>query len=227
MDGTILLEMNGITKRFPGVVALNGVTFHVRQGEIHGLIGENGAGKSTLMKILSGTYPTGSYEGELRLQGKSLDLHSPHDALNDGIGVVPQEISIIPELTVAENIVVGRWTDGRNQFISIRGIMRRVNAFLAAENLHLNARQMVTKLTAAQKQEVMIARALYTNPSVLILDEPTSSLSLNEIDNLFRILRDLRNRGTTCIFITHKLPRDLRAHRPHDRAARRPGRGGV
>ena len=205
MDGTILLEMNRITKRFPGVVALDGVTFHVSQGEIHGLIGENGAGKSTLMKILSGTYPTGTYEGEIRLQGKPLDLRSPHDALNQGIGVVPQEISVIPELTVAENVVVGRWTGGRSQLINMRAIVRRVTEFLAAENIHLNARQMVSKLTAAQKQEVMIARALYTNPSVLILDEPTSSLSLNEIDNLFRILRDLRARGTTCIFITHKL----------------------
>ena len=205
MDGTILLEMNRITKRFPGVVALDGVTFHVQQGEIHGLIGENGAGKSTLMKILSGTYPTGTYEGEIRLQGKPLDLRSPHDALNQGIGVVPQEISVIPELTVAENVVVGRWTGGRNQLINMRAIVRRVTEFLAAENIHLDARQMVSKLTAAQKQEVMIARALYTNPSVLILDEPTSSLSLNEIDNLFRILRDLRARGTTCILITHKL----------------------
>jgi ABC-type sugar transport system ATPase subunit len=205
MDSTILLEMNRITKRFPGVVALDGVAFHVQQGEIHGLIGENGAGKSTLMKILSGTYPTGTYEGEIKLQGKPLDLRSPHDALNQGIGVVPQEISVIPELTVAENIVVGRWTGGRNQFVNMRGIVRRVTEFLAAENIHLNAGQMVSKLTAAQKQEVMIARALYTNPSVLILDEPTSSLSLNEIDNLFRILRDLRARGATCIFITHKL----------------------
>ena len=205
MDETALLEMHHITKKFPGVVALNDVTFRVRKGEIHGLIGENGAGKTTLMKILSGTYPTGAYQGEIRLDGELLDLRSPSTALDQGIGVVPQEISVIEELSVAENIVVGRWARGRQQVINLRAITRRVREFLSEQELDLDPNQKVARLTAAQKQEVMIARALYTNPSVLILDEPTSSLSLQEIQNLFRILRDLREQGVTCIFITHKL----------------------
>lgn len=205
MDEIALLEMNHITKKFPGVVALNDVSFRVKKGEIHGLIGENGAGKSTLMKILGGSYPTGTYEGEIRLDGQPLDLRSPHTALGQGIAVVPQEINVVNELNVAENVVVGRWAPGKRQVINMRAIIRRVADFLSVNNLSLDPRQTVIRLTAAQKQEVMIARALYTNPSVLILDEPTSSLSLNEIENLFRILRDLRAKGVTCVFITHKL----------------------
>jgi ABC-type sugar transport system ATPase subunit len=205
MDDTALLEMKNITKRFPGVVALDDVSFRVKEGEIHGLIGENGAGKSTLMRILSGTFGAGEYEGEIWLGGEQLEMRSPSNALNQGIGVVPQEIAVLEELNVAENIVVGRWAPGKRQVISLRAINRKAEEFLASQKLNLDARQKVTRLTAAQKQEVMIARALYTEPSVLILDEPTSSMSLQEIENLFRILRDLREKGVTCIFITHKL----------------------
>jgi len=204
MDNTILLEMNHITKRFPGVLALNDVSLKVRAGEIHGLVGENGAGKSTLMKILSGTYPTGTHEGEIVLHGKTLDIRSPHTALNQGIGVVPQEINVIPELSVAENIVVGKWSNS-GQWVDMGKIHKEVENFLALHEIVLNPRQLVSKLTAAQKQEVMIARALYTKPSILILDEPTSSLALTEINKLFKTLRDLRARGMTCVFITHKL----------------------
>jgi ABC-type sugar transport system ATPase subunit len=205
MERTTLLEMDHITKKFPGVLALNDVTFQVRKGDIHGLVGENGAGKSTLMKILSGHYPTGSYEGSIILNGKSLDLRSPNGALLQGIGVVPQEISVIPDLTVAENIVVGRWNGGKGPFVSLPQFTRRVETFLREHGMGLDPWQIVSKLTAAQKQEVMIARALYTNPGILILDEPTSSLSLTEINVLFKTLRDLRDQGVTSVFITHKL----------------------
>jgi ABC-type sugar transport system ATPase subunit len=205
MDNNFLLQMNHITKRFPGVLAVDDVTFNVAKGSIHGLVGENGAGKSTLMKILSGTYPTGTYSGEIILNGKTLNLHSPNSALNEGIGVVPQEISVIPELSVAENIVVGRWNNNNNQFVNMRSVYKRVETFLAEHDINLQPHQLVSKLTAAQKQEVMIARALYANPSVLILDEPTSALSLNEINMLFKTLKDLRSKGVTCVFITHKL----------------------
>jgi ABC-type sugar transport system ATPase subunit len=205
MEKDIILKMNRITKRFPGVVALSDVSFHARRAEIHGLIGENGAGKTTLMKILSGSYPTGDFEGEIILKGKELDLRSPTNALEQGISVVPQEVNVIEELSVAENIVVGRWSTNRGPLISMQAINNRVDEFLTSHNLSLDPRQLVNRLTAAQKQEVMIARALYTNPSVLILDEPTSSLSLHEIENLFLILRDLKEKGVTCIFITHKL----------------------
>lgn len=205
MSETYLLEMNNVTKRFPGVVALKDVTFKVQQGVIHGLVGENGAGKSTLMKILSGTYPTGSYDGELKLNGKLLDLHSSADALEQGIGIVPQETFVVEQLTVAENIVIGKWTDGTGRMVSMRGINKRVRNFLNEYGIDLNPGKLVTSLTAAEKQLVMIARALYRKPSVLILDEPTSSLALNEIQNLFERLEELRKKGVTSVFITHKL----------------------
>jgi len=204
MESASLLEMNHITKRFPGVVALDDVSFRVREGEIHGLIGENGAGKSTLMKILSGVYGADSYEGELLLAGKRLALRSPHNARLAGIGVVPQELSVIESLTVAENIAVGQYNKG-GPFVDPGVLRKTIAAFLASFKISLDAGQVVFRLTAAQKQLVMIARALYANPHVLILDEPTSSLSLNEIENLFGILRSLRARGVTCVFITHKL----------------------
>ena len=205
MEEAYLFEMKQVTKRFPGVVALKSVTFKVKQGTIHGLVGENGAGKSTLMKVLSGTYPSGSYEGELLLNGNRLDLKSPADALNKGIGIVPQEINVIEQMSVAENIVVGKWTNGRGKLVNMRHIRSRVRDFLDEYNIDLDPSTIVFRLTAAQKQLVMIARALYRKPSILILDEPTSSLALHEIDNLFNSLEDLRNKSVTSIFITHKL----------------------
>ena len=205
MGEEYLLEMHHITKRFPGVVALKDVTFNIRKGIIHGLVGENGAGKSTLMKILSGTYPFGSYEGELVLNGKVLQLNSASAALHQGIGIIPQEISVIDQLTVAENIVVGHWQQHDEMLVNMRGIKNRVGKFLSDNSISLDPSTMVFRLTAAEKQLVMIARALYRNPSILILDEPTSSLALNEIDNLFLHLEDLRSKGLTCVFITHKL----------------------
>ncbi len=205
MDEKYLFEMNHVTKRFPGVVALKDVTFKVMKGSIHGLVGENGAGKSTLMKILAGTYPHGSYEGELVLEGKVLQLKSPSDALNKGIGIVPQEVNVIEQMTVAENIVVGLWTDGGARLVDMGSLRKKVRAFLADYNIALDPDSLVFRLTSAQKQLVMIARALYRNPSILILDEPTSSLALHEIDHLFKSLELLRDKGVTSVFITHKL----------------------
>jgi ABC-type sugar transport system ATPase subunit len=206
MGESYLLEMKNVTKRFPGVVALKDVTMKVEKGSIHGLVGENGAGKSTLMKILSGTYSAGSYEGELLVDGKILELRSSHDALEQGIGIVPQEINVVEQLTVAENIVIGKWTrHGGDGLVDLQEIKKRVKIFLKEYNIELNPSTLVFRLTTAQKQLVMIARALYRHPSVLILDEPTSSLALTEIENLFSRLLELRNKGVTCVFITHKL----------------------
>lgn len=205
MGEPYLLEMKSITKRFPGVTALDNVTFQVKKGTIHGLVGENGAGKSTLMKILSGTYRYGTYEGEIVLDGKVLQLSSSSDALEQGIGIVPQEIAVIDHLTVAENIVVGQWVTGVGKLVSMRRIKRQVADLLQGYNIALDPGAMVARLTAAQKQLVMIARALFRNPSMLILDEPTSSLALHEIENFFAHLESLREKGVTCVFITHKL----------------------
>jgi ABC-type sugar transport system ATPase subunit len=205
MNEEYLFEMNHVTKRFPGVIALKDVTFKVKTGSIHGLVGENGAGKSTLMKILAGTYPYGDYDGELLLSGNALQLKSPADALNKGIGIVPQEINVIDQLSVAENIVVGKWTNGHGSMVNMGPIRKRVREFLADYNISLDPASIVFRLTAAQKQLVMIARALYRNPSILILDEPTSSLALHEIEYLFQNLETLRGKGVTSVFITHKL----------------------
>jgi ABC-type sugar transport system ATPase subunit len=205
MAEPFLFEMNHVTKRFPGVVALNDVTFKVQAGTIHGLVGENGAGKSTLMKILSGTYPHGTYEGELKLSGQILHLNSPADALDKGIGIVPQEVNIVEQLSVAENIVVGKWLNNGGKMINMRAIQNNVAACLAEYNIPLDPASLVFRLTTAQKQLVMISRALFRNPSILILDEPTSSLALHEIEHLFNNLNNLRSKGVTCVFITHKL----------------------
>lgn len=205
MGEEYLLEMHHITKRFPGVTALKDATIGIRKGTIHGLVGENGAGKSTLMKILSGTYPHGSYEGELVLNGRVLHLNTAATAIQQGIGIVPQEVSVIDQLTVAENIVVGNWMQPKETLVNMRGIKNRVREFLRSYNITLDPNALVFRLTTAEKQLVMIARALYRDPSILILDEPTSSLALNEIDNLFVHLEDLRSKGMTCVFITHKL----------------------
>jgi ABC-type sugar transport system ATPase subunit len=204
MDETYLLEMNQITKRFPGVVALKDATFKVKKGTIHGLVGENGAGKSTLMKILSGVYPYGSYEGAVMVDGKPVMLRSSSDALEQGIGIVPQEISVVDQISVAENIIIGKWNEG-GSLVSKREIHKKVRSFLDEYNIQLKPDALMFRMTAAEKQLVMIARALYRNPSVLILDEPTSSLALNEINNLFERLSELRDKGVTCVFITHKL----------------------
>ncbi len=205
MGESFLFEMNHVTKRFPGVVALKDVTIKVKKGSIHGLVGENGAGKSTLMKILAGTYPHGTYEGEIFLNEKPLQLNSPSDALEKGIGIVPQEVNVIEQVTVAENIVVGRWTSRGASLVNMGSIRKKVREFLAEYNIPLNPESIVFRLTAAQKQLVMIARALYRNPSILILDEPTSSLALHEIEHLFENLEMLREKGVTSVFITHKL----------------------
>ena len=199
------LEMRQITKDFPGVRALNAVTIQVSRGEIHGLIGENGAGKSTLMKILGGVYPANTYQGEIILDRAPVRLRSPHDAGVRGIGFVPQEINVIEGLSGAETIFGGHLMQGRGLVVSFRGLYARAERFLRERNIHLDPRQPASALTASQRQLVMIARALSLNPSVLILDEPTSSLTVDEIDNLFRIMRHLQQQGVTCLFITHKL----------------------
>src|SRR4030042_6288640 len=128
---TSILEMKNITKEFPGVKALNNVSFRVKTGEIHCLVGENGAGKSTLMKILSGIYPHGTFEGQIVLNSKELELGSSSDALEQGIGIVPQEINVVEQLSVAENIVVGKWTNGSGRMVSLREIKSRVADFLS------------------------------------------------------------------------------------------------
>ncbi len=199
------LEMHDITKEFPGVKALRGVTLQVRRGDVHALMGENGAGKSTLMKILDGVYPSGTYAGQIIIDGKPVAFHSPHDARLRGIGYVPQEINVVESLTVAENIYVGQTATNAGFLVSQRTLAERARLLLHECNIGLDPRRSIASLAASQRQLVMIARALSTRPSVLILDESTSSLTLEETDNLFRVVRHLKGRGVTCLFITHKM----------------------
>lgn len=206
MDNYVLEAVN-ITKKFPGVTANENVTIRVKKGEIHGLIGENGAGKSTLLKILNGLYPHGTYDGEIRMNGSAVAFSSPHDAMVKGIGFVPQEINVLDNLTVGENIFVGDWKagSGTRVGVSFRQIFAKTEGFLRRSNICLDPAQKVSMLSVGQKQLLMVARALVKDPEVLILDEPTSSLTLDEVDNLFRILRELKGKGTSIIFVTHKL----------------------
>ena len=207
-----ILEANNITKRFPGVLANDNVTLKIRSGEIHGLIGENGAGKSTLLRILNGWYPFGSYEGELIMEGKKVEFHSPHDAHLKGIGFVPQEINVLNDLSVAENIFVGNWSMGGKEkgFVNFKKMYSFADEFLNRNNICLDPRQNAGLLSVGKKQLLMLARALSGNPKVLILDEPTSSLTLDEVDNLFDIILKLKAKGTSIIFVTHKLDEILR-----------------
>jgi len=203
--GEFALEMSGITKEFPGVRALNAVTIRVRRTHVHVLLGENGAGKSTLMKILDGVYPAGSFEGQVILDGRPVRLRSPHDAQSQGIGYVPQEITVIENLSVAENIFVGQWNERRGALVNFRAMFARAVALLDEMNLDLDPRRLVATLNASQRQLVMIARAVAARPAILILDEATACLTGDETGNLFRLVRHLRARGLTTLFITHKM----------------------
>jgi ABC-type sugar transport system ATPase subunit len=199
------LEMDSIVKTFGGVQALRGVSIQVRRGEIHGLIGQNGAGKSTLMKILDGYYPAGSFAGGIKLEGTEVRLNSPRDAQTVGIAIVPQETTVIEALSVAENVLLGELAQRQTGMFNRGRSTARAAAFLAENHMPLDAAALVSTLSMHKKQLVMIARALYGRPKILVLDEPTSSLTADEIDNLFAIVRGLRDDGLTCLFITHKL----------------------
>ncbi len=201
-----ILEVKDVTKRFPGVLALRDVSFTVRKGEILGLIGENGAGKSTLLKIVNGVYTYGTYSGELLYDGKTLQNRSPYDALAKGIGYVPQEINVMEDLTVAENIFVGHLNEEiKKKSFRMGALMARCEEFLKTNKFNLQANAKVGTLSIGQKQLVMVAKAISWEPQVLVLDEPTTALSQADVENLFEIVRHLKAKGTSIIFVTHKL----------------------
>ena len=200
-----VLEAQNIIKDFIGVRALKDVSMHVKEGEILGLIGENGAGKSTLLKVINGIYVTGTFEGKILINGEKVHLHSPHDALIKGIGFVPQEINVMEDLTVAENIFVGHLTTKKSFLISPNETAKRVNDFLKGKKINLDVKARVRMLSIGQKQLMMIARALSWDPHILILDEPTTALAKDDVENLFGIVRDFKASGRSIIFVTHKL----------------------
>ena len=201
MKDDSLLEMRGIYKSFPGVKALQNVDFTLRKGEIHALMGENGAGKSTLIKVLTGVHVKD--EGDISLQGKGkVNIHSPQDAQNNGISTVYQEISLCPNLTVAENIFIAR---GKGGLVSWRSMNKKAQELLDSLGIAVRATQQLASCSIAVQQMVAIARAVDMDCSVLILDEPTSSLDESEVAKLFVLMRQLKEKGVGIIFVTHFL----------------------
>lgn len=197
-----MLQFQSVSKRFPGTQALSGISFDVEAGEIHALVGENGAGKSTLMNILSGLYS--DYTGEILLDGQPVAFSSPRDAQNMGISKIHQELNMIPELTVAENIFLGREPHNALGLISRREMVKAARALLEPLGLNINPNRKVGTLRIGEQQLTEIAKALSLNTRILILDEPTSALSKLESDRLFSVIEDLRANGVTMIYISHK-----------------------
>ncbi|MFC0474897.1 sugar ABC transporter ATP-binding protein [Robertmurraya beringensis] len=202
------LEMKNVSIEFPGVKALNRVDFSVKSGKTHALIGANGAGKSTLMKVLSGAYD--HYTGEITLDGQSMTIRSPKSAMDAGIQIVYQEVdtALIPYLTVAENIMLMDTVHnmGKKQWVNWKSLHSRAATILSEMNLSLPTKKLVSELTLAEKQMVLIARAVSKECRFLILDEPTAPLSHTETNELFRIVQELKNRDVGVIFISHRLP---------------------
>jgi len=198
----LLLEVSGVQKIFPGVVALDNVQFKLRPGTVHALMGENGAGKSTLMKIIAGVYtPDG---GELRVRGKPMKLHGPLDALNNGIAMIHQELNLMAPMTIAENIWIGR-EPRRLGFVDHGELRRRTQALFDKLKIELDPEAKVGTLSIANRQMVEIAKAVSFESDVLIMDEPTSALTDHEVNHLFRIIRDLKSQGKGIVYITHKM----------------------
>ena len=200
-----VLQMTAISKRFPGVVALDAVDFELAAGEIVALVGENGAGKSTLMKILAGIYRPDS--GEIRMDGAPREVHTPADAAGRGIAVIHQELEVIGTLDVAGNVFLGRepTNGGPLRLIDRRAMEVETERQLGRIGVRLAPRTPLRQLSTAQQQLVAIVRALSMNARVLILDEPTSSLTNSDADRLFTVLRDLRSQGTGIVYISHRL----------------------
>jgi len=200
---TEFLEMRGIVKRFPGVLALDHVNLSVRKGEVHALLGENGAGKSTLMKILSGAYQKD--EGEILFDGQKVEINSAQDAQALNISTIYQELNLTEQLTVAENIFMGRQLMKNRFQVDWRRMYDEAQKLLDELGVAVNSRQLVRDLGVAQKQMVEVAKALSINSRVLILDEPTAPLTNREIDTLFETIRMLKARGVSMIYISHRL----------------------
>src|SRR5262245_9819256 len=202
-DAPSVLELRGITKRFPGIVANDRIDLDLRRGEVHALLGENGAGKSTLMNVVYGIYKPD--EGEILVKGEPITMHSAQDAIQHGIGMVHQHFMLIPVMTVAENIVLGIEPNSAGVFLDHRAADRRVRELAQGFNFAIDPDARVQDITVGQQQRVEILKALYRRADILLLDEPTAVLTPGEANDLFAILRTLTREGMSVIFISHKL----------------------
>lgn len=200
--GDIILRMKKISKKFPGVYALKKVDFELRAGEVHALLGENGAGKSTLIKVLGGIYQ--AEEGEIEIDGQKVNIHSVYDAERNGIAIIHQELVLVPYMSVAENIYLGR-EYGKGIFVNRREMVREAQKILDDLGMDIDARALVKDLPIAKKQMVEITKAVSVNSRILVMDEPTSSISDKEVENLFEIMRGLTKKGVGIIYISHKM----------------------
>ena len=198
-----ILALAGITKSFGGVEALRGVDFTLERGEVHGLVGENGAGKSTLMKIIAGVHT--DFGGEMRLDGRPVRFRSARDALAAGIGMVHQELSVVPELSVAENVFLGTQPTNRLGLVRWRAMAAQARVQLERLGIEVDPATPIGELPIGLQQLIELARVLFSGARIVILDEPTSALSPPEIKRLFEILRRLRQAGTSFVFISHFL----------------------
>src|SRR3990172_4933943 len=196
------LEMRGIVKRFPGVLANDGVDFDVRAGEVHALLGENGAGKSTLMKVLYGMYK--QKEGEIFMDGKTVTIQSPSDAIARGIGMIHQHFMLVSSLTVAENVALGL-PSTRGLLTDLKVVSERILELAKLYGLLVDPAAYIWQLSVGQQQRVEIIKALYRGAALLILDEPTAVLTPQEVDELFIIMHQMVKDGHALIFISHKL----------------------
>jgi ribose transport system ATP-binding protein len=197
------LQMRGIVKRFPGVLALSGVDFDIRLGEVHVLLGENGAGKSTLIKVLSGVYPPDA--GEILFGGRPVTIRNPHDAQLLGVSTIYQELNLVPDMTVAENIFLGQEPMGRFGTVDRKQLVRQTRDLLSSLHLQIDPQAVVKRLGIAQQQMVEIAKALSFNSQLIIMDEPTAVLTTHEIGRLFATIAELKQRNVAIIYISHRL----------------------
>ena len=200
----VILEMRNITKTFPGVKALDNVSFSVVQGEIHALVGENGAGKSTLMNVLSGVYPHGSYTGEIYFQGKECRFQDIHQSEEVGLVIIHQELALIPFLSIAENLFLGN-ERAKNGVINWNEAISKTKELLDRVGLHESPNTLITNMGVGKQQLVEIAKALAKKVKLLILDEPTASLNESDSEKLLDLLLQFKEHGISSILISHKL----------------------
>lgn len=203
MTGDTILELKNITKIFPGVVALDNVNFSIKEGEIHALMGENGAGKSTLIKIITGVYKQN--EGKMLVDGKEVTFNSPKDAFAVGINVVHQERNLFPTFSVAGNIMIEHYTDKMMKRINQGEINQAAQQYIDMVGLDVPPTKNVEALSAGQKQLIEIAKALSSDARIILLDEPTASISVNEAKKLIDLIKQLRDKGISFIFVSHKI----------------------
>jgi len=198
-----IIRMENITKEFPGVKALTDVSISIKAGEVHALVGENGAGKSTLIKILMGVHQKNS--GEIYIAGKKAEIRNPIDAANSGLSAVYQDVTIARHLTVAENFFLGRLPLTKTGFVDWKTMINQTQAVLDELNIAVNAKSIVKQLSAAQQEMVIIAKKYFEHSKIIIFDEPTALLANEEVEELFTIIRRLRNEGVACVYISHRM----------------------